>query len=212
MMSSVDLSTTQTETRALDHLNSLQCSDLRSGMQRMRTFRAKGLKAAERNGSNLTDKSKIPLFSSSQSMKRRSNNFTGSLSATGSNAGGRNLVAQTDSVEITEQQTFHLVRYLRVAEYKTTGDSAEASNQGATNMTAEKLRMSRALRSQLALKEGVLNLGVTGCRLHYYRIMDGDMARVQLGATKQRILQKNRTAIMVQVNQRPEELLRLFLY
>jgi flagellin-like hook-associated protein FlgL len=115
-----------------------------------------------------------------------------------------------------DKEYFTTVRYVRMADFHVRVDSAEQAKEstvkidGLIGAVTEKLRVLDAVRSQLAFKEGTLSLGQTNSELLYYRIMDGDMARAQLGTTKLQIFQQTPIAIATQANQATEEILSLF--
>lgn len=115
-----------------------------------------------------------------------------------------------------EKNYFTTVRYVRGADLNVSVNSSAKAKESTMKVDAligavtDRLRVLDAVKSQLAFKEGTLILGQTNSELHYYRIMDGDMARAQLGATKLQIFQQTPIAIATQANQAPEEILSFF--
>jgi len=132
------------------------------------------------------------------------------------NAGGNESdePARRDIAE--EMRYFSSVGYFQIADFQVPVDSAENAAEstvkidGLLDEIKEKLRVVHAFKHHPAFKKGALLLGQTKSGLRYYRIMDGDMARAQLGTTKLQIFQMTPIAIATQANQAPGAVLSLF--
>lgn len=75
---------------------------------------------------------------------------------------------------------------------------------------SDRLQTLGAMSSRLSFKEENLASAQVNTEAAYNRIMNADMARTQLEATKNQILQQTATSMLAQANQAPQGLLQLF--
>lgn len=88
--------------------------------------------------------------------------------------------------------------------------SALSSVDSAINTVSSVLQYVGSLDSRLSFKEQVLNTSITNVDAAQSRIMDADIAKEQVQATKLQILQQTATVQLAQANSIPGGILRLF--
>jgi flagellin len=85
-----------------------------------------------------------------------------------------------------------------------------ASVDAAINSVSEILQGVGSLESRLSFKAQVLSTSITNVDAATSAIMDADIAKVQVNATKLQILQQTATVQLAQANSTPSQILRLF--
>jgi flagellin len=80
----------------------------------------------------------------------------------------------------------------------------------AIEVVSEGLQRIGAYTSRLSVKESTLSIAITNTEATKSRIMDADLAREQLNATRNLILQQTSTAQLAQANITPQNVLALF--
>ena len=88
--------------------------------------------------------------------------------------------------------------------------SALSSVDSAINTVSGVLQYVGSLDSRLSFKEQVLNTSITNVDAAQSRIMDADIAKEQVQATKLQILEQTATVQLAQANSTPGGILRLF--
>jgi len=88
--------------------------------------------------------------------------------------------------------------------------AALSSVDTAINTVSSALQYVGSLESRLSFKEQVLNVSITNVEAANSRIMDADIAKQQVNATKLQILQQTATVQLAQANSTPSGILRLF--
>ncbi len=84
------------------------------------------------------------------------------------------------------------------------------SVDSAINTVSQVLQYVGSLESRLSFKEQVLNTSITNVDAATSRIMDADIAKTQVNATKLQILEQTATVQLAQANSTPGGILRLF--
>jgi len=85
-----------------------------------------------------------------------------------------------------------------------------SSVDNAINTVSTALQYVGSLESRLSFKSQVLNTSITNVDAATSGIMDADIAKVQVNATKLQILQQTATVQLAQANSTPSGILRLF--
>ena len=88
--------------------------------------------------------------------------------------------------------------------------SALASVDAAINTVSSALQYVGSLESRLSFKSQVLQTSITNTQAAESQIMDADVAKAQVNATKLQILEQTATVQLAQANSTPGGILRLF--
>ncbi len=88
--------------------------------------------------------------------------------------------------------------------------SALSSVDSAITTVSSQLQYVGSLESRLSFKSQVLNSSITNVDAATSGIMDADIAKVQVDATKLQILQQTATVQLAQANTTPSTILKLF--